>query len=540
MTDRVPTWNGWGHGSRPPLAPATRRELTRVLGPGADTPPVPMTDVRLSDSRLPSALGRRLVAALGAEQVRTGRAERVRHAAGRGYLDLLRLRAGDASSAPDAVLHPADAEQITAVLAACAEAGVAVVPFGGGTSVVGGVTGRRAGADATVALDLGRLDRLTDLDRTSQTATLQAGMRGPEVAAALGAHGFTLGHYPQSYQFATVGGWVATRSAGQASTGYGRIDELVHAVDCITPAGRLRLGRGPASAAGPRLLDLVVGSEGTLGVITSATLTVRRQPAAGRYEGWSLPNLPAGLAALRALAQRLGPGLAPDVCRLSDPEETRSTFLLSGSLASTLARGYLALRGHRAGCLAILGWEGEAEQVAFRHRAAARLLHAHGGVGLGAAPGRSWRRGRFDAPNLRDTLLDNGLLVETLETAADWSRLPAVYDAVRAALRERLGRVLIMTHLSHLYRTGASLYLTVLAVRDGYDPIGQWQRAKRAATAALADHGATITHHHAVGADHREFLPAEVGDRGIELLRATKSALDPAGIMNPGVLLPDA
>jgi alkyldihydroxyacetonephosphate synthase len=537
-----PTWSGWGEAAE--LPERAWRALAAQLGadPTRRTPAVGLAEVRLPAGRLPTAVAARLAEAVGgAEWVRAGHEERVRHAAGRSYLDLLRLRAGEPDGAPDAVVYPGDTAQVAAVLTVCAGEGVAVVPFGGGTSVVGGVAAERGGFAAVVALDLARLDRLVAVDRTSQTATLQAGMRGPDVERELGAHRLTLGHYPQSWEYATVGGWVATRSAGQASTGYGRVDDLVHAVCCVTPAGELRLGRGPASAAGPRLLDLVVGSEGTLGVITEATLAVRPAPAERRYEGWSFPDLDTGLAAFRAIAQGLGPGFAPDVCRLSDPDETRATFLLAGGrLPARLGRAYLRLRGHGEGCLAIFGWEGTPARIAVRHRAAADLLHTHGGVSLGASPGRSWLHGRFGAPYQRDALLDRGVLAETLETAADWSALPALHAAIRTRLREALGeRVLVMTHVSHLYRTGASLYVTVLAAQDRADPVGQWTAAKRAVTAELAARGATVTHHHAVGRDHRDYLEAEVGPVGVALLRAAKATTDPAGILNPGKLLPD-
>lgn len=534
-----PAWNGWEPGAAPARSARTRRALARLLGATEDTPSVPVGEVRLPPSALLAGTRRRFVELLGAEHVRTDRAARLAHAGGRSYLDLIRLRGGDASGAPDAVLTPT-ADEIPAVLAACVDTDTAVVPYGGGTSVVGGVSGAHRGHAAVVALDLSRLNRLLALDETAQTATLGAGMRGPDVERALAHRGYTLGHFPQSYRYSTLGGWVATRSAGQASTGYGRIDELVHALRCVTPTGELRLGRGPASAAGPDLLALAVGSEGTLGVITEATLAVRRVPPQRRYEGWSLPDLPAGLAALRELAQRLGPGLAPDVCRLSDPDETRSTFLLSGSLPTRLARGYLAARGRNPGCLAIFGWEGEPDQVAFRHRAATRTLRAHGGLPLGAAAGRSWLHGRFAAPNLRDTLLDHGLLVETLETAADFGALPRLHAQVRRSLRDSLGRVMVLSHVSHLYRTGASLYVTVLAARDRTDPIGQWTAAKRAVTETILAAGGTLTHHHAVGTDHRDFLGTEIGTAGLSVLRAAKAALDPTGIMNPGTLIPPA
>ncbi len=537
--DRQPIWYGWAApADRPATPPAALAYLARTLGIDLDraSPVVKSADIALPAPALPDGVLDRLANAIGAQWVSTTAESRIRHAAGRGYLDLVRLRRGDLRYAPDAVLSPAVPAEINDVLAVCAEHGVAVIPFGGGTSVVGGVTPVSRPA---VALDLGRLDRLVEVDPVSMTATLQAGMRGPEVEQALRAHGFTLGHFPQSFRYSTVGGWLATRSAGQASAGYGRADDLVVGLRCATPVGELVLGRGPASAAGPRLLDLLVGSEGVYGVITEATVVVRPAPEHTRYEGWSFPDLPTGIAAFRALAQRLGPGVMPDVCRLSDPAETQASVLLAG--AGRAARAYLALRGHRHGCRAVLGWEGTGGEVGWRRRAAVRLIREHGGTPLGTAPGRAWLHGRYDAPYLRDTLLDHGVLAETVETATSWSQLPLLYERIRTALTTALGeRALVLTHVSHLYRSGASLYTTVLAEQDADDPVGQWTKAKRAVTDAIMAGGGTLTHHHAVGADHAAWLPAEVGEVGMTALRAVKQALDPAGVLNPGVLLPDA
>lgn len=543
---RRPAWYGWGEPDRQPSLPRrAASHLARSLGVEMTrhTPPVDIDLMHLPDVVLAPGTHQRLAGVVGAEGLLTDPLSRIQHAAGRSYLDLVRLRAGDVSTAPDTVVMPTDHDQVRAVLEVCAADSVAVVPFGGGTSVVGGVAPHRARHAAVVALDLGRLDQVVAVDETSMTATLQAGMRGPDVERALRARGLTLGHWPQSFVYSTVGGWLATRSAGQASTGYGAVGALVVGLRCATPVGDLTLGRGPASAAGPRLLDLMIGSEGVFGVITDATLLVRRRPAVRRYEGWSFPDLPSGLAAMRALAQQLGSGVAPDVCRLSDPDETSATFSLSAGRMANLARGYLTLRGHGSGCLAIVGWEGERPAVVWRRRAAIHALRAHHGISLGAAPGLSWLKDRFSGPYLRDTLLDRGLLVETLETAASWSAVPTVHAAVRAALTESLTAAgtppLVLCHVSHLYRAGASLYFTVLARRDVADPAGQWLAAKRAAMDAIVAGGATITHHHAVGADHRDWLPAEVGDLGIRTLRAVKAALDPAGILNPGKLLPE-
>ncbi len=476
--------------------------------------------------------------------MRDDRESRVTHAVGKGYPDLVRIRSGDASSAPDAVVAPASADEVRAVLEACAAARVAVVPFGGGTSVVGGVEPQRAGFEGAISLDLARLDKLLSVDPESLTATFEAGLLGPRAEALLAEQGLTLGHFPQSFEYSTIGGWVATRSAGQASTGYGRIDELVEGVRCVTPAGELRVSAVPASAAGPSLRELVVGSEGVLGVIVEATLRVRPVPAVRRYDGWSFRSFAEGAAAFRTLEQA---GAAPDVARLSDEEETRLQLALAaagngGGAAQKLGRSYLRLRGHEGGCLAIMGLEGSAESVERRRLLMAQLLRAGGGVTLGQRPGRAWLHGRYGAPYLRDELLGRGVLVETLETATSWSNLATLHEAVRSALLTTLegrgtpGRV--MCHVSHLYRSGASLYFTFIARQQADHLLEQWRAAKQAASQAIVEHGGTITHHHAVGRDHAPYMGAEVGELGLELLRAAKQRLDPAGIMNPGKLLP--
>ena len=363
----------------------------------------------------------------------------------------------------------------------CAEAGAAVVPFGGGTSVVGGLEADRAGFDAVISLDLGGMDRLLSVDERSLTAVLEPGLRLPEADRALRAHGFTLAHVPQSYEWATVGGCVATRSAGQSSTGHGRIDENVVALRCATPGGGLATLGVPASAAGPSLRELVVGSEGALGAITQVALRVRPVAAAQRYEGWFVRSFEAGCDTLRELEQS---GLAPDVARLSDETETRLSVALSspGGLSRSARRVALGALGYGDGCVLVLGWEGEQAAIDARRRPVASPLRAAGVLPAGRGVGEAWARARFSGPYLRDDLLDRGVLVETLETAASWTALQSVRRAVAGALEAALGRALVGCHVSHLYPTGASLYFTVLAARDPADPRGQWLAAKEAAT----------------------------------------------------------
>lgn len=534
-------WWGWGEDSGARPLPETAMSLiTEELGEVEAGERVTLDDVRLPDPVLADGARRRIAGVVGEEAVRDDRESRIVHAAGKGYPDLVRMRAGDASGAPDAVVEPGSAEEVAAVLRACSEERVAVVPFGGGSSVVGGVEPLRGDMAACVSLDLGRLDAVVDVDTRALTATLGPGLFGPDLEAALVGHGVTLGHFPQSFEYSTVGGWVATRSAGQASTGYGRIDELVEGVTLASPAGGLRTRAVPASAAGPSLRELVVGSEGVLGVITEATLRVRPWPAQRRYEAWSFASFEEGCEALRVLAQG---GAAPDVARLSDEEETRLTLALSGtgSRVERAGKAYLRLRGHDGGCLAIVGFEGDLDGVARRRQRTAGLLRAAGGLALGTAPGRLWQRGRFAGPYLRDALMDRGVMVETLETAASWSALPGVYEAVRRALGDALSArgtpPSVMCHVSHLYRSGASLYFSFLARQQHGAELEQWRAAKTAAGDAIMAAGATISHHHAVGRDHAPWMAAEVGELGLDLIRAAKERLDPVGIMNPGKLI---
>ena len=525
--------DGWGESEHageglPPHADELLRRELDLPAAGARSP-VPLSEMQLADPAIPeSALG----ALRGVCEVRDDPEARVLHAAGKSYPDLVRMRSGRLDEAPDAVVLPASHDAVRAVLDVCGREGVAVVPFGGGTSVVGGVEPLRDDFAAVVALDLGRLDRLVAVDERSLTAVLEPGLRLPAAERALAERGLTLGHFPQSYEYATVGGCVATRSAGQASTGYGRIDELVLGVRMAAPVGDVDLRAMPASAAGPDLRELVVGSEGALGVITSTALRVRHAPRERRYEGWMFPSFGEGAEAFRALEQA---ETSPDVARLSDEEETRLSMALAGT--GGVARVYLRARGVAGGCLAIVGWEGTPEAVARRRFATVRMLRRLGGVPLGRSAGEAWARGRYHGPYLRDHLMDRGVFVETLETAAQWSGLFALYRAVGEALRGALERPLVMCHISHLYPSGASLYFTFMARARAGEELEQWRAAKTAATDAIVAAGGTITHHHAVGRDHAPWLAAEVGQQGVGALRVVKAELDPAGIMNPGKLL---
>ena len=548
LTRTIPrsVWHGWGDpAERHTLPSHAWTFLEREIGarPLA-TPdlPVALEDVVLPEPALPGAARAALEAVVGAAQVRDDRATRVEHAGGKSLLDLVRIRRGDGSHAPDAVIFPGSPEEVQQVVQVCSEHEVALVPFGGGTSVVGGVSALRGRFEGVVTLDLRRLAALTALDPVSRVATFQAGLRGPEIEAALRPHGLTLGHYPQSHQEATIGGYVATRSAGQASTGYGRVDDLVLGARLATPAGELRLdAHAPASAAGPRLLDLVVGSEGALGVITEATVRVTAYPNATARGSWAFPSLEAAGAALRELAQRHGDDTLPDVCRVSDPSETQVSLTLAGGIGGRLA-AYLRRRGLTDPALGIFLWEGDSRiRVEQRRLGFGSVLRRHGAVRLPAAVAGAWQRGRFSGPYLRDELLDHRVLAETLETATTWDRLVPTYERVRGALLAEFAAqgtpAVVQCHISHVYAVGASLYFTCVA-RALPDPAAQWLRVKGAASDAFVAAGATITHHHAVGTDHLPWLTAEVGALGLDVLRSVKATLDPVGVLNPGKLVP--
>ena len=523
-------WNAWGDPDlAKPLSEGIRSLLEQALGiSGEETPPPGIEEVRLTPSALSEEHRAGLTAIVGGRHLRTDDRDRLLHAGGKSTPDLLRRREMQ-QDAPDAVLLPGTDDEVAAILDYCSRQRIAVVPFGGGTSVVGGLDPIRGEFGAVVTLDLRRFDALHWLDEISGEAELGAGLPGPDAERLLGERGFSLGHFPQSFRFATLGGFAATRSSGQNSAGYGRFNDMLRGMRVITPAGVLDVGRAPASAAGPDLRELFAGSEGAFGVITRVRVRVHPVPESARYEAWSFPDFTTGAAALRAVVQT---GTGPTVLRLSDEVETGI------NLATTHSIGEQTVTG---GCLAITVFEGTPAHTESRHAENSALLPAHGGTSLGEGPAKAWEAGRFDAPYLRDSLLSAGALCETLETATSWSNVPAlkaaVTDALTTALTASGTAALVMCHISHLYPTGASLYFTVVAAQRG-DGTAQWQAAKAAASEAIIANAGTITHHHAVGIDHRPWMSDEIGDLGVAVLRAVKQTLDPAGILNPGKLIP--
>ncbi len=552
-------WWGWGTldrsydlSQRPNFWPLVKDQLG--VGGEVVCHPIEFDAIALPEPRLSPQDLSDLRRIFGDGALRVDRWARVVHAYGKSYCDLVRLRRGEVTHPPDAIVYPTDEAQIAELFIQATKHRWRIIPFGGGSSVTGGVeppddATLRGRDGSTITLNLTRLNRILSIDRTSHTATAQCGILGPGLEAALNAAGFTLGHFPQSFEFSTLGGWIATRSAGQASAGYGKIEDMVERVRAVTPRGLIDVKPLPASATGPDLLQMLVGSEGAFGVIVEATVRIRPLPESRDYRGVLFHSFEDGVEAIRELMQR-ETGVA--MARLSDRNETGAALALVH--APTTRRARLRLQAgqwliHRRGydlsssCLMVLGTEGEENRVETVNKAALEVCQSHAARNLGRSVGRSWLRERFALPYLRDDLLDRGIMIDTLETATTWSNLLNLYAALKGALEDAItatgSKPFVMTHVSHAYRDGASLYGTFLGAQQG-DPIAQWWSVKRAATEAILAHGGALSHHHGIGRDHAEWLAREHGALGVEALRALKATLDPNGLLNSGVMNLDA
>ena len=523
-------WNGWGDSSEDfPLTQPARAFLRERIG--EPTPP--------RDATLEQALAQVPASRLDGNFDTTA-LQRLLHTRGHSFADWIALRSGRAGPFPDAVAFPASHAEAAEALARARTLGAQVIPYGGGTSVVGHLAVARGGPP-TVSISLEKMNRLLSFDETSQLARFGAGTPGPQVEAQLAPHGCLLGHFPQSYDYSTVGGWVVTRSSGQQSLRYGRIEHLFHAGLLTTPVGELRVGGVPASAAGQDLREIVMGSEGRLGLLTEVTVRARKRPEREAFHAVFFPSWDAGSAAIRALAQA---DSNLSLLRLSNEVETVTQLALAGhaGLVKWLER-YLRLRGAGEGkVMLLLGATGTAAQVRRALGEAIALCRQFRGVHAGARPGAGWVKNRFRSAYIRNSLWEAGYAVDTMETCLEWPRatpyMRAVEQAAADVFRADNERVHGYTHLSHVYRSGCSVYSTFVWRLCG-DPereLARWQRFKRAASETVVKFGGTISHQHGVGTDHAPYLPAEKGELGMGLLRAVARELDPQGQMNPGKL----
>jgi alkyldihydroxyacetonephosphate synthase len=546
-------WWGWGrddvsftHEDKPDLGPFLERVLgvdtTRVM-----SRPRAFDELPIPEPALAPGL-RAALEALGPGWVSTDPLDRVVHARGKSVRDLIRNRRGELGRLPDVVVRPADEDQVAAVLRAAIDADAVVIPFGGGTSISGSLEAPAREGRTVISVDLGRLDRVLSVDDASRLARVQAGVFGPDLEAQLNARGWTFGHFPDSFTHSTLGGWIATRSSGMQSDRYGDIAELTRAVRVVTPAGRLVTRPVPSTSTGPSVREMVLGSEGRLGIITEATVHVQRVPARRTILGYLFPTWAEGLAAMRDIAASTA---SPSITRVSDAFETRFSFATRkdpSAIDRLKSRALTAYLQRRRGfdtdalCLSFIGYEGTDAHVARERRSVGRIVARHGGLCIGSGPGALFDQKKFDTPYIRDFLLDRGALADVAETAAPWSALASLYDKVMADARDafdELGvRGYIMCHLSHSYHAGACLYFTFGFKPTGRrDELDEYGIVKSAIQQAFIDSGATLSHHHAVGTEHAQWLEEDISTPGVAMLRALFDGIDPGANLNPGKIV---
>ena len=546
-------WWGWGeesvsftHEGKPELAPFIERHLKLdVTTPGS--PPMPFADLRIPGPVLPTPLRSRLEEAVGAGHVSSDEHDRVVHGRGKSLTDLVRQRRGDLGRLPDVVVRPGAEDEIVAVLEAALAADAVVIPFGGGSSISGSLEPEAGESRTVISIDMARMNRVLAIDATSQLARVQAGVFGPDLERQLNAQGWTCGHFPDSFTHSTLGGWIATRSSGMQSDRYGDVAELTRGLRVVTPSGMLVVRPVPSTSTGPSVREMVLGSEGRLGIITEATIHVRRVPAERKILGYLFPTWAAGLAAMRDIAASEA---SPSVTRVSDAHETAFSFATRSEptpldrVKSRALQGFLKRRGWdvESMCLSFIGYEGSAGEVAAQRKQTERITKRHGGLCIGSSPGALYDQKKFDTPYIRDFLLDRGAPADVSETSAPWSELQTVYDNAMAAgygAFDELGVPgYLMCHLSHSYHSGACLYFTfAINPTPGADPLEQYGVVKTAIQQAFVDSGATLSHHHAVGTEHARWLEEDISAPGVAMLRSLFEGFDPGANLNPGKIV---
>jgi alkyldihydroxyacetonephosphate synthase len=549
-------WSGWGAEGvsfsahdKPALGPFLQRHLG-LEATGVLAAPVSFGDLDVPEPSLGDDLLGALRGVVGDEAVSVDPLDRVVHARGKSLRDLVRHRAGQLGRIPDVVVRPGDEDEVAGLLGVVLDADAVLIAFGGGTNISGSLEVPAGETRSVVSVDLGRLDQVLEIDETSRLARIQAGVFGPHLEQQLGARGWTLGHFPDSFSHSTLGGWIATRSSGMQSDRFGDVAQLTRGLRVVTPTGILAVRPVPATSTGPSVREMILGSEGRLGIITEATVHVHRVAEQRTILGYLFPDWPAGLAAMRDIAAS---DASPSITRVSDAPETLFSFAtkkgnaLVDRLKSRALRELLQRRrGFDVGamCLSFIGYEGSAAHVATQRKLTGRIVAEHGGVCIGAGPGELYDQKKFDTPYIRDYLLDRGALADVSETAAPWSALPELYDNVMAATRGRFDALgvkgYIMSHLSHSYHGGACLYFTFAFRPDpARDGLADYGTIKTAIQQAFMDSGATLSHHHAVGTEHAPWLEQDISAPGVAMVRALFEAVDPGANLNPGKIVAD-
>jgi alkyldihydroxyacetonephosphate synthase len=547
-------WWGWGHDGvafTHEDKPALRGFIQRVLAldvaqPG--TPPLSFGELAVPEPVLGDALRGALEDAVGAEHVSTEAIDRVVHARGKSLRDLVRHRGGDVGRVPDVVVRPGDEAAVEGVLRAALAADAVVIPFGGGTNISGSLEAPAAETRTVVSVDMSRLNQLLEIDDGSRLARVQAGVFGPDLERQLNARGWTMGHFPDSFTHSTLGGWIATRSSGMQSDKYGDIADLTRALRVVTPSGTLVTRPVPHTSTGPSVREMVLGSEGRLGIITEATVHVHRLPEQRTILGYLFPDWERALAAMQAIAESEA---SPSVTRVSDSYETAFSFSTRkhptpiDRVKSKALTTFLERRKDydlEAMCLSFIGYEGSKAHVARQRKLVGKIVSRYGGLCIGSSPGELYDQKKFDTPYIRDFLLDRGAPADVSETSAPWSRLKPLYDNVMAAARGAFGDLgvtgYIMCHLSHSYHAGACLYFTFAFNPSGTRPaIEEYDVVKSAIQQTFVDSDATLSHHHAVGIEHARWLEEDISPAGVAMVRALLDGVDPGANLNPGKIV---
>ena len=546
-------WWGWGHedvtfddSTKPELWPYLKREL------GVDEirweKPVAFEDVTLPEQKNNEAFLAAIGVGLGEGQVVDDKKSRLVHAAGKSFRDLWLMRHGQVQFAPDCVVYPDTEEDVALVVRAAHEHGVVLVPFGGGSNIAGCLVPSDRGGRMVVSLDMCRIHRVLEVDRYSLTARIQPGVYGQHLEDQLAEHGVTLGHFPDSFLHSTLGGWVATRSAGMQSDIYGKIEDMVISLRMVTPSGTIITRTVPKSSNGIDIKHLCIGSEGILGVITEVVVQVHHKPEKEDWYGWLLPDFKSGLDAIHECHRG---DCMPTVTRLNDPKKTALSFAFKHpktGIKDKIAKAFKWYIGNvkkidfNQCCLMVVKYEGTPQAFNRIKNRVTAIYKKHRGVCLGAEPGRSFAKVKFDFPHLRDYVMDRSIMADVSETATTWDNLRTLHESgladVEQAIKDTGVDAWVGCHLSHSYRTGASLYFTFGCLQREGREIEQYLYVKKAAEDAFMKNGGTLSHHHAVGTEHLPWVEEDLSPTGLKAVKALKAGLDPNDIMNPGKIIP--
>jgi alkyldihydroxyacetonephosphate synthase len=539
-------WWGWGvegvaftYDNKPDFAPFVKKAVGLDLDGSAGSS-VSFSDLTLPTSTIDAPFLAELASIVGAENAIVDDELRLVHTYGKSIRDLLRIRASELPRMPDVVLYPADEAEVASVVSAAVAANAVIIPFGGGSNISGSLEPHPGEARVVISLDLGRLNKVVSIDEGSGIARIQAGAQGPFIEEQLNARGWTMGHFPDSFTHSTLGGWVATRSSGMQSDKYGDIADIARGLRMVRPAGIVDIRPVPSASTGPSVREMILGSEGRLGVITEVTVQVHRTPEVREINGYLFPNWEAGIAAMHEISES---DARPTVTRVSDARESGFSFATgkakTGFDPQKVLMAFLKARGWdlEGINLSFIGFEGSKTHVEYEKKIVARIVKKHGGLGVGKGPGVLYDQKKFDTPYLRDFLLDRGAAADVSETAAPWSRLNEIHDAVYAAANKAYEEIgtpgWIMSHLSHSYHSGACLYFTFAFVHGGETAIAQYDVVKKAIQQAFVDHGGTISHHHGVGREHAPWLEQDISTEGVALMSGLFESADPKKNFNP-------